>query len=46
MEKANNAEQMMGEIIVDSAETVVEIPFSSPRRSGPVALLTANEMET
>lgn len=46
MVKANSAEQTIGESIVDIADTVVEIPLSSPRRSGAVALLMAKDMAT
>ena len=46
MEKANIAEHTMGEMTLARAPTVADIPFSSPRRSGPVALLGANDKPT
>lgn len=43
IEKANRAENKTGDIDFVIELVVNEIPFSSPRRSGPVALLMANE---
>lgn len=46
MEKANSDEHMTGEIARAKEPMVAEMPFNSPRRSGPVALLRAKAIPT
>ena len=46
MEYANSAEEMRGDVDLTMELKVMEIPFSSPRRAGPVELLMAKETPT
>lgn len=46
MENANSDEHRMGEIALEREPTVAEMPFSSPRRSGPVEFFKANDRPT
>lgn len=46
MENAKSDEHRMGEIALAREPTVAEMPFSSPRRADPVALLRASDSPT
>lgn len=43
MDAANSAEKKTGDIDLEIELVVNDIPFSSPRRSGPAALLMASD---